>query len=59
VQQAPIPYVGPSKFVHALVLHGASKAALDRYTLGLAADGTTVIGNALMLVVTTSTNETI
>jgi NAD(P)-dependent dehydrogenase (short-subunit alcohol dehydrogenase family) len=38
VQQAPIPYVGSPKFVHALALYGASKAALDRYTLGLAAE---------------------
>ncbi len=29
---------GGAKFVHALALYGASKAALDRYTLGLAAE---------------------
>ncbi len=37
-QQPPIPYPGPAKFVHSLALYGASKAALDRYTLGLAAE---------------------
>lgn len=47
--QPPIPYPGPAKFVHALVLYGASKAALDRYTLGLAAElhGSGVLVNAL------------
>ncbi|MDP3856414.1 MAG: SDR family NAD(P)-dependent oxidoreductase [Stagnimonas sp.] len=37
-RQPPIPYPGPAKFVHMLALYGASKAALDRYTLGLAAE---------------------
>ncbi len=47
--QPPIPYPGPAKLVHALVLYGASKAALDRYTLGLAAElhGSGVHVNAL------------
>ncbi len=47
--QPPMPYPGPAKFVHALVLYGASKAALDRYTLGLAAElhGSGVLANAL------------
>ena len=47
--QAPIPYVGPPKFIHALALYGASKAALDRYTTGLAAElhGTGIHANAL------------
>jgi NAD(P)-dependent dehydrogenase (short-subunit alcohol dehydrogenase family) len=47
--QVPVPYVGPPKFIHALVLYGASKAALDRYTVGLAAElsGTGVHVNAL------------
>jgi NAD(P)-dependent dehydrogenase (short-subunit alcohol dehydrogenase family) len=48
-RQPPIPYPGPAKFVHALVLYGASKAALERYTLGLAAElhGSGVHVNAL------------
>ena len=48
-RQPPIPYPGPAKFVHALALYGASKAALDRYTLGLAAElqGSGVQANAL------------
>ena len=48
-RQPPIPYPGPAKFVHALALYGASKAALDRYTLGLAAElqGSGVQVNAL------------
>ena len=48
-QQAPIPYVGPAKFIHALALYGASKAALDRYTTGLAAElhGTGIHANAV------------
>jgi NAD(P)-dependent dehydrogenase (short-subunit alcohol dehydrogenase family) len=37
-RQPAIPYPGPGKFVHALALYGASKAALERYTLGLAAE---------------------
>ena len=48
-RQPPIPYPGPAKFVHALALYGASKAALERYTLGLAAElqGSGVQANAL------------
>jgi len=48
-QQPPIPYVGPAKFIHALALYGASKAALDRFTTGLAAElhGTGIHANAL------------
>ena len=48
-RQPPIPYPGPAKLVHALVLYGASKAALDRYSLGLAAElqGSGVLVNAL------------
>jgi NAD(P)-dependent dehydrogenase (short-subunit alcohol dehydrogenase family) len=38
VRQPRIPYPGPAKFVHALALYGASKAALERYTAGLAAE---------------------
>ncbi|ARS27567.1 SDR family NAD(P)-dependent oxidoreductase [Sphingomonas sp. KC8] len=38
VSQPPIPYVGPTKFIHGLVAYGASKSALDRVTLGLAAE---------------------
>jgi len=47
--QPPIPYPGPAKQVHALALYGASKAALDRYTLGLAAElhGSGIQVNAL------------
>lgn len=49
-RQPPIPYSGPAKFVHALTLYGCSKAALERYTLGLAAElhGSGVGVNALM-----------
>jgi NAD(P)-dependent dehydrogenase (short-subunit alcohol dehydrogenase family) len=48
VQQPPFPLVGSAKFVHALVSYGASKAALDRYTIGLAAElhGTGITVNA-------------
>ncbi len=47
--QPPIPYPGPSKLIHALTVYGASKAALDRYTLGLAAElhGSGIHVNAL------------
>lgn len=47
--QPPIPYPGPAKLVHGLALYGASKAALDRYTLGLAAElhGSGILANAL------------
>jgi NAD(P)-dependent dehydrogenase (short-subunit alcohol dehydrogenase family) len=37
-RQPPIPYPGPAKFVHALTLYGCTKAALERYTQGLAAE---------------------
>lgn len=45
----PIPYPGSAKQVHALTAYGASKAALERYTLGLAAElqGSGVTVNAL------------
>ncbi|HSW13575.1 MAG TPA: SDR family NAD(P)-dependent oxidoreductase [Solimonas sp.] len=48
-QQPAIPYRGPAKFVHALALYGASKAALERYTLGLAAElaGSGITANTL------------
>ena len=36
--QPPIPYPGPARLIHALTVYGASKAALDRYSLGLAAE---------------------
>jgi NAD(P)-dependent dehydrogenase (short-subunit alcohol dehydrogenase family) len=47
--QPPIPYPGPARFVHALALYGTSKAALERYTVGLAAElhGSGVHVNAL------------
>jgi NAD(P)-dependent dehydrogenase (short-subunit alcohol dehydrogenase family) len=38
VRQPPIPYAGPAKLIHGLATYGASKAALERYTLGLAAE---------------------
>ncbi|PPE74157.1 2-ketogluconate reductase [Solimonas fluminis] len=49
-QQPPIPYPGPAKLVHGLVLYGAAKAALERYTQGLAAElhGSGVTANALL-----------
>lgn len=37
-RQPPIPYPGPAKFIHALAAYGASKAALERATEGLAAE---------------------
>lgn len=48
-RQPPVPYPGPAKLVHALAVYGASKAALDRYTLGIAAElhGTGIHANAL------------
>lgn len=47
--QPPIPYPGPAKLIHALAVYGASKAALDRYSLGLAAElhGSGIHVNAL------------
>lgn len=49
VRQPPIPYPGPATMVHALALYGASKAALERVTEGLAAElhGSGVHINAL------------
>ena len=48
-QQSAPPYAGPAKMVHALVYYGVSKAALERYTLGLAAelDGSGITANTL------------
>ncbi|MGH8443721.1 MAG: SDR family NAD(P)-dependent oxidoreductase [Solimonas sp.] len=37
-QQPPLPYPGPAKLVHALAAYGASKAALERYSISLAAE---------------------
>jgi NAD(P)-dependent dehydrogenase (short-subunit alcohol dehydrogenase family) len=37
-RQPPPPFIGPPKFIHALVTYGAAKAALDRVTLALAAE---------------------
>jgi NAD(P)-dependent dehydrogenase (short-subunit alcohol dehydrogenase family) len=37
-KQPPPPFVGPPKFIHALVNYGAAKAALNRVTLALAAE---------------------
>lgn len=49
VRQPPIPYPGSPAMVHALVVYGASKAALERVTEGLAAElhGSGVRVNAL------------
>ena len=49
VHQPSIPYSGPAKFIHTLTIYGASKAALDRYTVGLAAElhGSGVTANAV------------
>jgi len=49
-QEPPIPYPGPAKLVHGLALYGAAKAALERYTRGLAAElhGSGVTANALL-----------
>jgi NAD(P)-dependent dehydrogenase (short-subunit alcohol dehydrogenase family) len=48
-QQPALPYDGSAKMIHALALYGASKAALERYTLGLAAElaGSGVNSNTL------------
>lgn len=45
----PLPYPGPATFVHALTAYGASKAALERYSTGLAAElhGSGITVNAL------------
>jgi 3-oxoacyl-[acyl-carrier protein] reductase len=49
IHQPPIPYSGPAKFVNDIVVYGASKAALERYTAGLAAelDGTGIQVNGV------------
>jgi 3-oxoacyl-[acyl-carrier protein] reductase len=36
IRQTPIPYAGPAVYTHSTVVYGASKAALERYTKGLA-----------------------
>jgi NAD(P)-dependent dehydrogenase (short-subunit alcohol dehydrogenase family) len=48
VKPPNLPFLGPPKFIHALALYGASKTALDRYTIGLAAElhGTGITVNA-------------
>lgn len=48
-RQPPIPYPGPAKFIHVLAAYGASKAALDRASQGLAAElhGSGITVNAL------------
>ena len=38
VQQPEIPYPGAAKLVHGLTLYAASKAALERFSLGLAGE---------------------
>lgn len=50
IEQTSLPYMGPAKSVHEIVVYGAAKAALTRYTQGLAAemDGTGVTVNAIM-----------
>jgi 3-oxoacyl-[acyl-carrier protein] reductase len=47
--QPPIPYPGPPQSVHGVAVYGASKAAMDRYTQGLAAElhGTGVTANCV------------
>lgn len=49
-RQPAIPYAGPAKMIHALALYGCAKAALERYTLALAAElhGSGVQVNAVM-----------
>ncbi len=48
-QQPQPPFEGPAKMIHALTLYGASKSALERASLGLAAelDGSGVHVNVL------------
>lgn len=48
-QQPPSPFEGPAKMIHALALYGASKSALERTSLGLAAelDGSGIHVNVL------------
>jgi NAD(P)-dependent dehydrogenase (short-subunit alcohol dehydrogenase family) len=47
---AEIPYSGASEVIQGLVMYGASKAALDRFTVGLATElhGTGIHANALL-----------
>jgi 3-oxoacyl-[acyl-carrier protein] reductase len=49
IDQPPIPYSGPAKFINDIVVYGASKAALERYTEGLAAElaGSGILANAV------------
>ncbi|MDT3440210.1 SDR family oxidoreductase [Pseudofrankia sp. BMG5.37] len=49
IHQQPVPYLAPAGTVHGLTAYGASKAALERFTLGLAAElhGTGVHINGL------------
>jgi NAD(P)-dependent dehydrogenase (short-subunit alcohol dehydrogenase family) len=46
----PIPYAIPAYLVHGCVVYGGAKAAMDRYTTGLAAElaGTNIRVNAVM-----------
>ncbi|MDX2275331.1 MAG: SDR family oxidoreductase [Hyphomonadaceae bacterium] len=48
--QPPLPYPGAAHHTHGVAVYGASKAALDRFTIGLAAElnGSGVHVNALM-----------
>lgn len=50
IKQTPVPYPGPAHFTHGIAVYGASKAALDRFTLGLASElnGTGIRVNAVM-----------
>jgi NAD(P)-dependent dehydrogenase (short-subunit alcohol dehydrogenase family) len=50
VYQPPLPYAGNPKFTHAMTIYGASKTALDRYTVGLAGElhGTGIHVNGLL-----------
>ncbi len=38
IHQSAIPYSGPAQHTHQTAVYGASKSALERYTLGLAAE---------------------
>jgi 3-oxoacyl-[acyl-carrier protein] reductase len=38
IRQPSIPYAGPAVYTHTIAVYGASKAALERYTKGLAAE---------------------
>jgi NAD(P)-dependent dehydrogenase (short-subunit alcohol dehydrogenase family) len=48
VNPPSFPIVGSPKFIHALAIYGAAKSALDRYTIGLAAElhGSGITANA-------------